>query len=170
MQFSLAKFVASLLLLLPHPMKYDVHGFWSEIETRCFLITHMPYYIHLGERRMLLWINLVSTENLLKHLSFLRVHIADGLAVEHIENNVVCPIYRNPKAFAWRLQQSSLNLQEADIVSYRYNFLVSPQYVSITFLSKVTSWAFMFHRIWGKDTKMYWNNQINRIWLSIVNG
>ena len=170
MQFSLAKFVASLLLLLPHPMKYDVHGFRSEIETRCFLITYMPNNIHLGERRMLLRINLESTENLLKHLSFLRVHIADGLTVEHIENNVVCPIYRNPKAFARRLQQSSLNLQEADIVSYRYNFLVSPQYVSITFLSKVTSWAFMFHRIWGKDTKMYWNNQINRIWLSIVNG
>ena len=151
-------------------MKYDVHGFWSEIETRCFLIAHMPNGIHLGERRMLLGINLVSSENLLKHCSFLGIHAADGFTIEHIENDIVCSVRGNPKTFAWRLQKSSLNLQDAYIVSYWYNLLVSPQYVSVTFLCKVTSWAFMFHRIWCKDTKMYWNNQINRIWLSIVNG
>lgn len=151
-------------------MKYDVHGFWSEIEARCFLIAHMPNGIHLGERRMLLWIDLVSAENLLKHCSFLRIHAADGFTIEHIENNVVCSVNRDPKTFAWRLQKSSLNLQDAYIVSYWYNLLVSSQYVSVTFLCKVTSWAFMFHCIWCKDTKMYWNNQINRIWLSIVNG
>ena len=99
-------------------MKYDVHGFGSEIETRCFLIAYMPNDIHLGERRMLLGINIVSAENLLKHGSFLWVHVADGFAIEHIENDVICSVNRNPKTFAWRLQKSSLNLQEADIVSY----------------------------------------------------
>ena len=152
-------------------MKYDVHGFWSEIETRCFLIAHMPNDIHLGERRMLLWVYLESTENLLKHFSSHRFHVADRLAFEHIENDVICSVCWNPKPSAWRLQKSSLNLQESDIVSYWYNFLVSPQYVGITFLCKVTSWTFMFHiYMWGKDTKMYWKHQINRIWLSKVNG
>jgi hypothetical protein len=99
-------------------MKYDVHGFWSEIETRCFLIAHMPNGIHLGERRMLLGINLVSSENLLKHCSFLWIHAADGFTIEHIENDIVCSVRGNPKTFAWRLQKSSLNLQDAYIVSY----------------------------------------------------
>ena len=78
----------------------------------------MPNDIHLGERRMLLGINIVSAENLLKHGSFLRVHVADGFAIEHIENDIIRSVHRNPKTFAWRLHKSSLNLQEADIVSY----------------------------------------------------
>ena len=73
-------------------MKYDVHGLRSEIETRCFLIAYMPNDIHLGERRMLLGINLVSAENLLKHFSGLRFHVADRLAFEYVENDVICSV------------------------------------------------------------------------------